>query len=193
LKQRFSGKRVWFHLGYPPPAGGGLIEAHAPDDSIAPAALYPPPAGGGLIEAGAAATALPIRGCIPRPRAGASLKPQNAHFQRPAHWVYPPPAGGGLIEAIKLGPSVAPPTTYPPPAGGGLIEATDSIFSCHSFVVGIPRPRAGASLKLFAEVGELQELGGIPRPRAGASLKHLGVDRAWRSENVSPARGRGPH
>ena len=59
---------------------------------------------------------------------------------------------------------------YPPPAGGGLIEA-----------------RMAARLALEAATG-------IPRPRAGASLKHLLVDVSeYQYRQVSPARGRGPH
>ena len=36
---------------YPPPAGGGLIEAGLLAACGRPVAWYPPPAGGGLIEA----------------------------------------------------------------------------------------------------------------------------------------------
>ena len=36
---------------YPPPAGGGLIEAQPGVHTEKDVAAYPPPAGGGLIEA----------------------------------------------------------------------------------------------------------------------------------------------
>jgi len=61
---------------YPPPAGGGLIEAGRQCSPCAPLCSYPPPAGGGLIEAA------------------------NHCPGRTAAAPYPPPAGGGLIEAV---------------------------------------------------------------------------------------------
>jgi len=50
-------KRLWFTALarpkplYPPPAGGGLIEALLPPHLKSVGLSYPPPAGGGLIEA----------------------------------------------------------------------------------------------------------------------------------------------
>ena len=40
------------------------------------------------------------------------------------------------------------PVAYPPPESGGLIEAKSSRLGLSGFAGGIPRPRAGASLKL---------------------------------------------
>ena len=58
---------------------------------------------------------------------------------------------------------------YPPPAGGGLIEGERRH---HEEILqnDIPRPRAGASLKVHLDAAAK----GIPRC-------------------ISPARGRGPH
>ena len=60
---------------------------------------------------------------------------------------------------------------YPPPAGGGLIEALGWTRSNRKSKPGIPRPRAGASLKPRMKHNGPAHLPRIPRPRAGASLK----------------------
>ena len=109
---------------YPPPSGGGLIEAYDANALSAGQYAYPPPSGGGLIEASLdsvrpaerlasirrprAAASLKLRlarggqrrrGRIRRPRAAASLKPRRQHAPLRGSRPYPPPSGGGLIEA----------------------------------------------------------------------------------------------
>ena len=60
---------------------------------------YPPPAGGGLIEAPFGSISVVFSDCIRRPRAAASLKLESPGSRLAARGTYPPPAGGGLIEA----------------------------------------------------------------------------------------------
>ena len=62
----------WQFYAYPPPTGGGLIEAHRVRQGIYQQRTYPPPTGGGLIEA----RTLVIDG-------GAGVVVSAAHGRRP--------------------------------------------------------------------------------------------------------------
>ena len=75
MKRRKLEMTILTELTYPPPAGGGLIEATPSPSAPSGGRWYPPPAGGGLIEASADS------------------------LREKLHLMYPPPAGGGLIEA----------------------------------------------------------------------------------------------
>ena len=63
---------------------------------------YPPPSGGGLIEAPDFSPFVFPSMHIRRPRAAASLKQPGKTDSRAAGTQYPPPSGGGLIEAARF-------------------------------------------------------------------------------------------
>ena len=95
---------------YPPPSGGGLIEAGYILERIFADGGYPPPSGGGLIEAQQAMfDAANGAGYIRRPRAAASLKHKGHHGSDDRRRGYPPPSGGGLIEATDSGTATTEP------------------------------------------------------------------------------------
>jgi len=84
---------------------------------------FPPPIGGGLIEAIRVAETGHYLVDF-RPRSGAaSLKPVTPNSRLRLVAAFPPPIGGGLIEAVPELTELNIHRLFPPPIGGGLIEA----------------------------------------------------------------------
>ncbi len=170
LKLCSASLRVCTWLLYPPPAGGGLIEARIRYQMLYRYDGYPPPAGGGLIEAFTPA-------CCSR-----------------GYQAYPPPAGGGLIEARSRRRRYGDSGTYPPPAGGGLIEARTTRGMSTPWPRRIRRPRAAASLKRGRSGKPLRKGGKYPPPAGGGLIEASAALSVRRYRLVvSAARGRRPH